>query len=119
MATFPLLTTGAVTQYPSGRRLTYSTNVMRFIDGSEQRFRELGQPVRTWVIRLHSLSAEEMSVIESFFDAMQGEFGSFKFIDPWDGTEYQDCSFDQETLSALVLNESRIQGYLIIRNNTP
>ena len=41
MANFPRLTTGAVTQYPSSRNLTYSTYVLRFVDGREQRFREL------------------------------------------------------------------------------
>jgi Conserved hypothetical protein 2217 (DUF2460) len=119
MTTFPVLATGAVAQYPSGRRMTYSTNVMQFVDGSEQRFRELSHPVRSWVIRLHHVSTEEMTNIQLFFNSVQGQFGSFTFVDPWDGSEHPDCSFDQETLSTLMLQEGRIQGYLVIRKNTP
>lgn len=119
MATFPLLSTGAVTQYPSGRQVSYSTNIMRFVDGSEQRFRELKKPVQTWNIRLHHLSSEEMASIELFFEACQGQFGSFAFTDPWDGTEYPDCSLDQDKLSAVAIDENRNQSHLVIRNNVP
>jgi hypothetical protein len=119
MDKFPVLSTGAVTQYPSGRRWTHSTVVTRFVDGSEQRFRELQQPVRRWIIRMHQLSAQEMAELEMFFDARQGEFGSFSFIDPWDGVEHSDCSFDQDTISATFLDDERIQAYLVIRDNKP
>jgi hypothetical protein len=119
MATFPLLTTGAVTQYPSKRGLTYSTVVTKFVDGEEQRFRELKSPVRKWVVALGQLCAEEMHSLEVFFKDRQGQFGSFTFIDPWDETEYPDCSFDQETLEAHALDESRYTGQIIIRNNKP
>jgi hypothetical protein len=119
MAKFPVLKTGAVTQYPSGRWATYSTSVMKFVDGREQRFRELSGPVRTWVIRMHQLSSEEIGAIESFFEDRQGEFGSFQFTDPWDGTNYSDCSFDQDELWMDALQESIYQGYLVIRNNKP
>jgi uncharacterized protein DUF2460 len=119
MSEFPLLRTGAVTQYPSSRRATYSTSVTTFVDGTEQRFRELGGPVRSWVIRLHQLSAEEIGAIESFFEDRQGQFGVFAFTDPWDGTNYNDCSFDQDQFWTEAVNESFYQGYLIIRNNKP
>lgn len=119
MSSFPRLRTGAITQYPSARRSTYATNLTKFVDGSEQRFRDLKQPVQTWVIRLHHLSDEEMQAVESFFDAMHGRFGSFSFVDPWDGTEYADCSFNQDTFSVGSAGEGRNNAYLIIRNNTP
>lgn len=119
MAQFPLLSTGAVAQYPSSRNLIYSTHVTRFVDGSEQRFREFKQAVRTWTVKMHELSAEEIAAVESFFLARQGEFGSFSFVDPWDGTEYPDCSFDQDAFAAAAFDESRYQGSLIIRNNKP
>jgi hypothetical protein len=119
MANFPRLSTGAVTQYPSSRNITYPTHVLRFVDGREQRFRELSGPVRSWMVRLHQLSAEEMGALEMFFRERQGQFGSFTFVDPWDGTEYPDCSFDQQVLSAVAMDERRYQGHLIIRNNRP
>lgn len=118
MATFPKLATGAVTQYPSGRRLSYATSVTRFVDGGEQRFREAKAPVRRWLIRLHNISADESAAIETFFRSMQGQFASFSFEDPWDGVVYPDCSIDQERLSAVLQSESAIDTYLLIRNNT-
>ena len=72
MANFPRLTTGAVTQYPSSRNMTYSTHVLRFVDGREQRFRELGGPVRSWVVKLHQLSAEEMGALEIVLQRTSG-----------------------------------------------
>jgi hypothetical protein len=118
MSTFPLLHTGAVTQYPSGRRLSYVTSVTRFLDGTEQRFRELNQPVRRWMVRLHHLTAAEIRSVEAFFEDMQGQFASFVFVDPWDGTEYPECSFDQDVCSIEAVDEMRNQGYLVIRNNS-
>lgn len=117
MATFPKLTSGVVTQYPSGRTATYSTSIMQFVDGKEQRFRELKSPVRRWLIELSKLSAHEEGSVEAFFSSVQGQFGSFTFVDPWDDVEYPDCSFDQETLNALSRSESANQTYLVIRNN--
>jgi hypothetical protein len=118
MAMFPILTTGAVTQYPSGRRTSYSTCVTQFVDGSEQRFREFRRPVRHWIIRLSHVSASEAAAVDSFFLSMQGRFGSFSFVDPWDGQEYTDCSFDQATLAAAASTDSNYQSQLVIRNNT-
>ena len=119
MPTFPVLTTGAVTQYPSSRRTTYSTSVTRFVDGKEQRFRELQAPLRSWVVRLNQLSAQEIGELEIFFNDQQGQFGSFTFIDPWDETEYVNCSFEQNSFSMDAVDENRYEGYLEIRNNTP
>jgi hypothetical protein len=117
MAFFPKLETGAVTQYPSGRRTSYATQVTHFVDGNEQRFRDLRTPIRRWLIRLARMSSDEACAVESFFLSMQGQFESFAFIDPWDGTEYADCSFDQETMIAIASSESTNEGYLVIRNN--
>ena len=54
MAQFPLLKTSAVTQYPSSRATEFATGVLRFVDGSEQRYRQMRQPVRKWLLRLSS-----------------------------------------------------------------
>src|SRR4051812_20192841 len=110
MAEFPLLTTGVVSQYPSSRKTAYSTSVTAFVDGTEQRFRELSSPVQRWVIRMHRLSAEEIAALETFFEDYQGQFGSFQFTDPWDGTSYANCSFDQDQFSTNALDESQYQG---------
>jgi hypothetical protein len=117
MPVFPRLRTGAVTQYPSSRRTKYVTQVTHFIDGKEQRFRELRNTVRLWLISLNRVSPHEASAVESFFLSMQGQFESFTFVDPWDGVEYEDCSFEEAELTTIASSESTNQAYLVIRNN--
>ena len=61
MANFPALKTGAVAQYPSDRTRRYSTQVLRFLDGSEQRFAGFGAPLKRWLIRLELLDDTELA----------------------------------------------------------
>jgi uncharacterized protein (TIGR02217 family) len=117
MADFPLLKTKAVTQYPSSRSLEFSTGVLRFVDGSEQRYRQMRQPVRRWMLRLGDVSEEELYAIQAFFESRQGQTGSFAFTDPWDGTEYPDCSFEQDEFEIRLLAEGHAAGAVLIRNN--
>ena len=117
MADFPLLKTSAVTQYPSSRSTEFSTGVLRFLDGSEQRYRQMRQPVRKWVLRLSEVGEDELFEIEDFFTSRQGQSGSFAFTDPWDGTIYPDCSFEQDELDLRLMGEGRTAATLIIRNN--
>src|ERR1700748_2443175 len=91
MSTFPVLKTGAVAQYPAARTLQYSNQVLRFLDGTEQRYRDSAGPLHRWVIRLENLDAGEMAAMEAFFLSSQGGFASFAFTDPWDGTSYPNC----------------------------
>jgi len=117
MNEFPTLKTGAVLQYPAGKRLQHATRITRFLDGSEQRFRDFAAPVQYWAIRLDLLTEAEMRQIQDFHEAKQGQFGSFSFVDPWDGTEYPDCSFANDALTLQYQEESQGQMSLVIRNN--
>lgn len=114
---FPKLRTGVVAQYPSVRELAFRTNVSRFLDGTGQRFRTAKGPVNRWFIQMLQVSAEEMADIEEFFESAQGCFGSFSFTDPWDGTEYPDCSLDTDSLVTKAATEWRWASQLIVRNN--
>lgn len=97
---FPQLKTGAVAQYPALREVERASRVMRFVDGGEQRYRERGVTKRRWLLRFAELDENEMVALRNFFAAQQGDFGSFAFTDPWDGTVYPDCSFtNSEELS--------------------
>jgi len=117
MNEFPKLKTGAVLQYPAGKRLQYATRVTRFLDGSEQRFRDFAAPVQYWAIRLDVLTEQEMLQIQDFHEAKQGQYGSFSFVDPWDAMEYPDCSFASDVLTLQYQEEGRGQVSLVIRNN--
>lgn len=117
MALFPKLKTAAVTQFPSGRSLSYATEVLKFIDGSEQRFRRAGMPVSRWEISLSKLDARELADIREFFLSRQGRFGTFDFTDPWDGIEYSGCSFEEDELELTLDGERSSSTKLVIRRS--
>lgn len=93
MARFPRLKTNAITQYPSGTGISHRTEVLRFLDGTEQRFRQFQSGKRHWVIRLDLLDEAEVEVLRKFFESQSGRFGRFIFEDPWSGEEVANCAF--------------------------
>ena len=117
MSEFPTLRTGAVMQYPAQRSRTYSTYVLCFLDGSEQRYRESGKALHRWVVRLDQLDEAELSSIQDFFSTQQGRFGSFSFVDPWDGAVYASCSLENDVHLSEIEGEGRSRTTLIIREN--
>jgi phage-related protein len=100
VASFPALKTGVVAQYPSDRTRRFSTRVLRFLDGGEQRFAGFSTPLKRWLIRLELLDESELAGIEDFFVEQGGQAGTFTFTDPWDGTVHTNCSFEGDTMTA-------------------
>lgn len=100
MSSFPNLKSGAIMQWPATRERQFATEVLEFADGTEQRFRHFPRSIRRWIIRLDVLDEEELSSMESFYAQEQGEFGTFSFTDPWDGTQYPECQFDNPEMIA-------------------
>lgn len=117
MNDFPVLATGAVTQYPAERNLVFSTQVVRFLDGSEQRFREIAQPLHRWVIQLDNLSEREMNQLREFFRIQDGGAEPFRFTDPWDGTQYPACSLDTDQMVELFAGQGGAKTTLAITEN--
>ena len=115
MSDFPVLKTGAVTQYPLGRALDFRTRVLRFIDGSEQRFRGSPAGLRRWTIRLDLLNEDEMAAVAQFFELQRGRSGTFRFVDPHDGREYPACRFDQDECEIQHSGEGRAGTVLAIK----
>jgi hypothetical protein len=105
MATFPRLKTNAVAQYPANRTLRFRNQALRFVDGTEQRYRDSAGPLHRWGIRLSQLDEGEMAAMEGFFAANQGAFASFEFTDPWDGKVYANCSLASDELGLCSLAE--------------
>ncbi len=116
MATFPRLKSGAVAQYPLERQVQFSSQVLRFVDGTEQRFREFGSPLRKWVIRLERLDASELQALTNFFEEL-GPVVAFSFTDPIDGTVYPRCSIEGDTFTSTVLDEWNSKTELTIQEN--
>ena len=104
---FPTLKTGAVMQYPAQRTLEFNTDAIRFLDGTEQRFRENQSVLHQWIIRLDLLDESELAEYDEFFVTNQGQFGSFSFTDPWDGTVYPNCSLAAGTFAFQLRGEMR------------
>jgi hypothetical protein len=117
MAAFPKLKTDAVVQYPASRVLRYQNQALRFVDGTEQRYRDCGSVLRRWEIQLSELDETEMAAVEEFFLANQGAFGSFGFTDPWDGRQYGNCSLESDELGAVAVAEMNSATTLVIVEN--
>lgn len=117
MANFPTLKTSAVAQYPSDRTRRFSTRVLRFLDGGEQRFAEFGVPLKRWLIRLELLDEAELAGIEEFFVEQGGRAEAFAFTDPWDGTVHSNCSFESDTMTANYRGRSDGAASIVIQEN--
>jgi hypothetical protein len=117
MATFPTLKTGAVMQYPATKSLRFQNQTVRFLDGNEQRYRDGAGPLHQWVIQLNELDESEIAAVEQFFEGAQGRLGSFAFTDPWDGTQYANCSLASDGLALSVVAEMRGRTSLTVIEN--
>jgi hypothetical protein len=98
MATFPILSSTAVMQYPVPLARVRAGRIVRFIDGSDQRFIALGKTLRSWQIKLTLLNEQELGQIEAFFKAQDGEYSLFDFPDPFSGATVPNCRFSAPTL---------------------
>jgi len=114
---FPTLKTGAVMQYPAKRTLRFNTDIIRFLDGTEQRFRDYSSVLHEWTIQLDLLDEEELAALDQFFVSNQGKFGSFSFTDPWDGTVYPNCSLKDDIFAFQLRAEMRGKATLVVCEN--
>lgn len=117
MADFPTLKSGAVAQDGAAKFFQYSTRVVRFADGAEQRFRMRRGAQRQWIIRLELLSDAEAAEIFAFLEARQGRHGVFSFFDPWDEVEYPNCSLVDDDQFLDLLEHGRTAASIRIRQN--
>lgn len=117
MTTFPALKTAAVAQYPATRYTQFRNQTLRFLDGTEQRYRDSSSPLHRWGIQLSELDESEIAAVEEFFTTNQGQFGTFVFIDPWDRHEYKNCSLMGESIDVRALAEMHGSTTLIVVEN--
>ena len=117
MASFPTLKTSAVAQYPATKLVKFQNQVVRFVDGAEQRYRDCAGPLHQWIIRLNELDETEMAALEQFLESNRGSFGSFSFTDPWDNQVYNNCSFASDALDLTSVEEMRGNTSVTVREN--
>jgi hypothetical protein len=104
MATFPTLKTGAVAQYPLKKTVRFSTQAVRFLDGSQQKYRLNGAGLRNWTIALSQLDEQELNALINFAEQQQG--GAFTFVDPLTGFSVHKCMISGDSLEALLKRDS-------------
>jgi hypothetical protein len=112
MATFPVLKTGAVAQYPLARAVRYSTQAVRFMDGSQQKFRLIGVELRRWTLRLDLLDEQELGAVIAFVE-QQGS-ATFAFTDPVTGNNVATCMISGQQFDATMTRELDGQTTVVI-----
>jgi phage-related protein len=98
MLTFPLLSTGAVAQYPLPLSYTSPVEIIRFIDGTDQRFLSRAKSLRTWQVKLSFVNEDEISQLETFFETLGGQYSLFAFPDPYSGQLVPNCVMGETAL---------------------
>lgn len=112
MATFPVLKTGAAAQYPLDYGVRFSTQSVRFMDGSQQRFSLYGTGLRRWTIQLDLLGEDELAAVIAFVE-QQGS-APFAFTDPATGAVASTCVISGEQMDATLSGEMRGQTTVVI-----
>src|SRR3954453_9600148 len=98
MLSFPSLRSGATAQYPLGLTEDAAVQVIRFLDGTDQRFQSRGKLLRRWKIDLTALTEDEIGAVEAFFNALGGAYMKFSFSDPVSGDLIPNCILYTEEL---------------------
>jgi hypothetical protein len=112
MPTFPTLKTGAVAQYPLVGGTRYSTQSVRFMDGSSQRFRLIGTRLRRWMVKLDQLDEQELGAVIAFVEQQGGS--DFAFTDPATGDNVPGCIISGDQFDAGMTREIDGQASLVI-----
>lgn len=118
MARFPKLKTGVVAQYPAVREQRYGTEIHRFLDSSEQRYRDRAAGRKRWVLQLEQLDETETARLARFFEEQQGRLAVFEFEDPWTGTVVEKCRFGEDRFPMVEHCESRCSLQLTVEEVT-
>ena len=117
MLTFPNLSTGAVTQYPCGIANVQASEVIRFIDGTDQRYLLQPEALRQWHIRLDLLSEKEIQRLEEFFASQAGDYSPFSFPDPYSGEAVPNCRFgNPEFLGEYTSSEASATSFWVVES---
>jgi len=115
MADFPMLRSGAVAQFPLSSQTQFATDVVKFLDGTEQRFRRYPAKLRRWAVRLDLLDEGEAEAMLQFFRTQRGMSGTFSFTDPADGTVYPECLFTSDSIRSVVDARGRCRTTVAIQ----
>ncbi len=91
MAHFPILKTGAVAQHPVLTAKRFRTEVLSFLDGSEQRYPQQERALLSWTLTYTDLDEGEMQTLRNFVTEQATTNTPFTFTDPGTGVTYPSC----------------------------
>ena len=98
MASFPTIRSGAVALYPLARGTERKTRVIKFIDDSEQRWRQ-APPLASFLLEFTDINSRDLSTLRVFWVTTKGRVDK-----TWDftilGTTYSHLGFDSDIFSA-------------------
>ena len=118
MTVFPRLSSGAITQYPSTFVKGQAVQVLRFLDGSDQRCLLQGNALRSWQIRLELLNDAEIQQLETFFESLTGDYALFIFPDPITGENVLNCRLGAPTfMSDYVITNANATAFWVLETN--
>jgi hypothetical protein len=101
--TLPLVGNGtsivAPCQYPLQRSTTQNTQVVSFVNGSEQRWLTRSQR-GTFSLHYININAADRNTLDTFFSVVQASFGVFSFSLPvYRGLPWANCQFEDDSFS--------------------
>jgi hypothetical protein len=82
MLVFPQLVTGASSIYPLRKQHNTRTAVNDLGDGKKVVYEDADAATVEWELRLKGLTRADADAIETLFDAVSGQWGTFTFLDP-------------------------------------
>ena len=96
-ATYPLLSSGALTQLPYRETQQWRTITRDMPAGQSYRWPQQQTSQTIFPLSYPAISPSEAETLRIFFLAMRGSHGTFSFIDP-NGTVHSAARFDQDQL---------------------
>jgi len=79
---YPQLTTGALAQFPLGKRRQTRTVTNTAADGSSIKLADANGGFTEWQLQYDGLSDTDLSNLQQFFTASEGSLNGFTFVDP-------------------------------------
>ncbi len=107
MFIFPTTLLAPLFQYPTNRQSRFTTQVLAFVGGTEQRYPLANAALRRWEVQPTILKDAVMDELIAFFELVGGTARSFSFTDPWTGTFYPFCYFEADRLEHRLTGEGR------------
>ena len=100
MLYYPQLATGSVSQYPIGRAMELRTISNQMPGGDSIRAADPGAAVVRWQLEYGDLTDAEWTSIYQLFSAVEGQLGTFTFLDPTDNLLLWSEDWTQKVWSA-------------------